>query len=577
MSSNANKSKEEQSSSRELKDAQDALDGAVQPSEPGRAGRLEGEFVDKVNAAGQASSSSDGLGVLMDGVNGLVESLPPLVRALDAVAQIHPFLALAVGAFKVVVELEAKRRDNDKKINLLFLEMRNMMAALLQLQGVRTNHVGRDGLSIGARLDDLIKKTAKDIKECANACDTYSRKRLLVKVLKAPSWDGTLKEYIQLFSDRKGEFNFAISIHTGLGVDRANDKLDTLITKVDVVIAFFEKTAPREQRALAEAIRQEGGAQTVLGKSDVLQELLLKEQQFEAAGLPSTEAAPPGYRVESGLYARRRSGAGPGAYYYSRAAENQRVRRRVETTRRGGGGYRYRPSYSPPRRGRERPYAYTGREEWPEEGREGAEEEREGSVELRRLMQDLADEPAVAIRKNLVWFARKFAIQQREIVLEMTAVVVHEGDRVISSVLAGPHERIIDPDLYEIWKDMRWRGIVKARHRVGHVWCGLVGGGVRRPGEYRRTLALGKEMVGGQLVRGMGQGLARRCTHAHTTTAHRIHAYYATRPPRTHSYNTQKDGRPARRPRNAHNTAASFKLSALPPSTPPLPCRHLAP
>lgn len=88
--------------------------------------------MDKVNAAGQASSSSDGLGILIDGVNGLVESLPPLVRALDAVAQIHPFLALAVGAFKVVVELEAKRRDNDKKINLLFLEMRNMMAALLQ-------------------------------------------------------------------------------------------------------------------------------------------------------------------------------------------------------------------------------------------------------------------------------------------------------------------------------------------------------------------------------------------------------------------------------------------------------------
>ncbi|KAI0741196.1 hypothetical protein C8Q76DRAFT_710506 [Earliella scabrosa] len=48
----------------------------------------------------------------------------------------------------------------------------------------------------------------------------------------------------------------------------------------------------------------------------------------------------------------------------------------------------------------------------------------------------------------------------------MRRVVVHEGDRVIRSVLAGPHERIIDPDLYEIWKDMRWRGIVKARHLI---------------------------------------------------------------------------------------------------------------
>ncbi|KAH9856043.1 hypothetical protein C2E23DRAFT_948603 [Lenzites betulinus] len=169
--------------------------------------------------------------MLMDGVNTLVESLPPLVRALDAVAQIHPFLAIAVGAFKVVVELEAKRRDNDKKVNLLFLEMRNMMATLLQLQDVRTEHVARDGLSIGSRLDALIKKTAEDIKACANACDAYARKRLLVKVFKAPSWDGTLKEYIQLFGDRKGEFSFAIAVHTGLGLDRANTTLDTLVTK----------------------------------------------------------------------------------------------------------------------------------------------------------------------------------------------------------------------------------------------------------------------------------------------------------------------------------------------------------
>lgn len=39
---------------------------------------------------------------------------------------------VAVGAFKVVIELEVKRRDNDKKVNLLFLEMKNMMSALLE-------------------------------------------------------------------------------------------------------------------------------------------------------------------------------------------------------------------------------------------------------------------------------------------------------------------------------------------------------------------------------------------------------------------------------------------------------------
>ena len=41
-------------------------------------------------------------------------------------------MTVAVGAFRVVVELDVKRRDNDKKIGVLFVEMRDMMEALLQ-------------------------------------------------------------------------------------------------------------------------------------------------------------------------------------------------------------------------------------------------------------------------------------------------------------------------------------------------------------------------------------------------------------------------------------------------------------
>ncbi|KAI0653999.1 hypothetical protein C8Q70DRAFT_550081 [Cubamyces menziesii] len=212
-----------------MRQAQQALDSAARPAQPSGIGRAEEELVNAVDGASQATSNSSGWSTLLDGVNALVESLPPLLPTLDALAQLHPFLQVAVGAFKVVVELEIKRHDNDKKINLLFLEMRNMMSVLLQLQGVRPNHVGHDGVSIGERMDELIKQTANDIKECANACDAYARKRLLTKVIKAPSWDATLKGYIQLFSERKGEFSFRISVHTGIQVDRANDKLDTLM------------------------------------------------------------------------------------------------------------------------------------------------------------------------------------------------------------------------------------------------------------------------------------------------------------------------------------------------------------
>ena len=37
-----------------------------------------------------------------------------------------------MGAFRVAVELERKRRDNNKKIAVLFVEMTNMMAVLTE-------------------------------------------------------------------------------------------------------------------------------------------------------------------------------------------------------------------------------------------------------------------------------------------------------------------------------------------------------------------------------------------------------------------------------------------------------------
>ncbi|KAI8974013.1 hypothetical protein BD414DRAFT_539931 [Trametes punicea] len=485
MSANSPEPKESRSD--DLKEAQRSLDAAARLPDPHRAGKTEEQVLGSINGA----SHSEALGILLNGVYSLAESLPPFVRALDAVAQIHPFLSVAVGAFRVVVELEIKRHDNDKKVNLLFLEMRNMMASLLQLKNVRENHAGRDGITISKRLEDIVQKTAGDIKECANACDTYARKRLLVKVFKSQSWDATLKAYIQRFSDRKAEFSFAISIHTGLGVDHANHKLDVLMTRMDVILEFFEKTAPREQRILADVIHKEGGSETVLAKTEVLQELLLKEQQLLTSSVPSPQNGGTGIGTTA-MFTQGLTRSSHASPYFSRAAESQRSRMRLSTQTQGSYAYRQsavqtskpksfgvlkvqgasrlqpnmeRPiSSQPPLLPRgtswQTHHVEAGIPQYGDEDIAGK------AVEVDQLMQDLADEPAVAIRKNLLWFERRFAMQQRMFIQEMKRVVVHESDRVISSVLAGPHERILDRDLSSIWQDMRWRGIVKARYLV---------------------------------------------------------------------------------------------------------------
>jgi hypothetical protein len=79
---------------------------------------------------------------------------------------------------------------------------------------------------------------------------------------------------------------------------------------------------------------------------------------------------------------------------------------------------------------------------------------------LDDLKGDLHTDPDTAMEQNMTKFERKFEVQTRQIMLvtsciltaslmgdsdEMSRVVERQGDRIISAVTAGPHDKIIDP------------------------------------------------------------------------------------------------------------------------------------
>lgn len=74
----------------------------------------------------------------------------------------------------------------------------------------------------------MSRNAAWEIKRCANACNAYSRQRLLVKFFRAHGWDQILKEHIRKFAARKVDFDRVILMHTAFGVDKANKKLDNM-------------------------------------------------------------------------------------------------------------------------------------------------------------------------------------------------------------------------------------------------------------------------------------------------------------------------------------------------------------
>jgi hypothetical protein len=65
--------------------------------------------------------------------------------------------------------------------------------------------------------------------------------------------------------------------------------------------------------------------------------------------------------------------------------------------------------------------------------------------DLAEIQHEIRDDPAVAIEKNAEFFNRKFDIQRRQIQEDIKRAVSREGDRIISAVTAGPHERVLDP------------------------------------------------------------------------------------------------------------------------------------
>ncbi|KAJ7246566.1 hypothetical protein B0H12DRAFT_758041 [Mycena haematopus] len=343
-----------------------------------------------------ALTTVGGMEVIEQGLHTFMDGIPVLMNALDEVAKLHPFIGVAVMAFKAVWALEEKRRANDKMILSLHMEMKDMMSVLTQLKNVKdAEEVAPDGSTIRGRMQDIVKGTADDIKSCANVCDTYSKKKTVVKVLKGPIWEGKLVKFVGIFTKRRGDFEFALSIHTALGVDAANRAISAvdkttqeMNAKMDLMMKMFSQFVTPEQKEMARLVEQKGGLQACQDNDKVLKELNELEQK---------------------------SGAAP---------------RQGPTSAKGSAS---------------------------------ATNSKSGLEDLKDdLMTDIDD----AIAKNMTAFDRKFEVQTRQIIDEMSKVVERQGDRIIGAITAGPHDKIVDPDVHEIWKEMGWRGSVKSRHFV---------------------------------------------------------------------------------------------------------------
>ncbi|CDO75521.1 hypothetical protein BN946_scf184871.g2 [Trametes cinnabarina] len=224
---------------------------------------------------------SDTMTLVRQGVNMLIDSLPGLLRALDTVAKLHPFIGVAVGVFNFVINLNLKRLDNDKKRAALFLQMKDIMEALLQLEIIHDqDSIGAGGVTIKAHMHNLIKLAADDITSCGNACDAYNKKHSISKVFQVHDWEKRFQFYIDHFAERRKAFLFALALHTGAAVDTMNRTVDELNSKMDAILVYFKEASDGDTKRneFTVLVQEKGGPATVLGNTKLLRELLRSDQ-----------------------------------------------------------------------------------------------------------------------------------------------------------------------------------------------------------------------------------------------------------------------------------------------------------
>ncbi|KZV94080.1 hypothetical protein EXIGLDRAFT_673437 [Exidia glandulosa HHB12029] len=315
-----------------------------------------------------------------------------IMKTLDAVQQVHPFIGIVVLAFKAAIQLELTRRENDQKVLLLKSQMIDMMEVLLDLRNIKdTKKVGPDGETIEGRMQRILEAAEKDIRDCSATCEKYIHKKFIVKLFDGSRWEARLSAFAEVFAARKAEFAFALNIHMAQGVDNLQNTMIDVTTHVhstsdstSMLLLFRQLDSPKE-RELMQFIKDKGGPKVCSENDKIFREL-----QDKMKGIRDPASS--------------------------------------------GGGKSFR-------------------------------EPSAAGEAMSMVQNELRSDLGLALANDRKNFDRKFSAVQTKLE-EMKHVIRHNSDRVISAINAGPHDRILDQDLHTIWKDMAWRGSVKARHFI---------------------------------------------------------------------------------------------------------------
>ncbi|KAF8994672.1 hypothetical protein BDQ17DRAFT_1412488 [Cyathus striatus] len=315
------------------------------------------------------------------------------VVVLNEMSKIHPFIAAPLLAFKLIITLDLKMMENDKKVGAVKAQMQDLICVIIEVcNHAKERQEGPTGLAI--RLETLFKRIEHDIKLCGSDCDMYNQKSLLRKLIKSPKYEAFFAYYMSRFIEYRDELYRDLALHTALRMEDVNSKLDdqrfTLVDIQSQLKTLFRILDTPKEKEILRIIDGAGGAGACIENHKILQELVLRSEDDS-------------FR------------------------KNHRNVSHKEVTNVGNEALSVKEKELP-------------------------------IQEIQRILrQELYEDLDKVFQENFGRFSGKLDIQAKAI----KDTVERQSDRIISYV-SGWHERITDPHIRAIWKEMGWRGNVKA-------------------------------------------------------------------------------------------------------------------
>ncbi|KAJ6486800.1 hypothetical protein C8R45DRAFT_1098080 [Mycena sanguinolenta] len=338
------------------------------------------ENASTINSAENVLSAALDVKNIEEKFTALAQTSKTIMAGLDILGQIHPFISrecqsvllfyiscepsqVAAQAFKLAINVDVTRRENDKKVLAVQLQMQDMIVVLFLLRHLGDPKEKVGGQTVETRMRGLVQSIANHVTSGRSACEEYQKKGFVAKMIKSKIYEDRLATYAQIFADDKREIQFSLQLYATYGVNEIKQKIDQQRADFkEQMQELFRKLETSRERDIRNLIESNHGAQNCVENEEILRQL------------------------------------------FTMAGENLMTTRELAKAR-------------------------------------------------KSLQKELAEEVDEVFKKRIGLLSYQLEKQNDRL--------ASDKEEILAALDKGPHTKIVDPDLREIWRGQRWPGSIR--------------------------------------------------------------------------------------------------------------------